>query len=241
MLTIFSREVASFFNSLIAYIVITVFLVGVGMFFWVFGDNVLVHGLAVMDDLFAFAPWFFLFLIPAITMRSFSEEMKTGTIELLLTKPVTDWQIILGKYLASVFLVVFSLAPTVVYWLSLSSLTREGVSLDNGPIWGAYIGLIALGAIFTAIGIFSSSVSQNQIVSFLLALFLCFFFFMAFDFIADLDLFSSVNEIVLRIGIFEHFRSISKGVIDSRDVVYFLSFVAVGLIATKIALDTQKN
>ena len=234
--TIFRKEVAAFFNSLIAYIVIIVFLTGVGLFFWVFGDSVLITGISSMENLFAFAPWFFLFLVPAITMRSFAEEIRSGTIEMLATKPVTDWEIILGKYFAACFLIIFSLVPTFVYYLTLADLGTTPWNLDNGPIAGAYLGLIALGCVFSSVGILASALTENQIVSFIVSLFLCFFFFSGFDFLAELNSLAGINSILLRLGINEHYRSISKGVVDTRDVVYFLSFIILSLFLTIIIL-----
>lgn len=241
VLTIFRKEVASFFNSLIAYMFMGVFLVGVGLFMWVFEQNVLETGLANLDILFEAGPYFFLFLAPAITMRAFSEEWKTGTIEFLATKPLTDWQIILGKYLAAVFLVLFSLLPTVVYFITIWLLGEPAGNVDAGATIGSYIGLFCLGAIFAAIGIFSSALTDNQIIAFILGLFLCFFFFLAFDFIAGIKVLDQVNTFFLKLGINGHYLSISRGVIDTRDVLYFGSFIAVMLIFTKIALANRKG
>ena len=238
---IFKREVNAFLNNLIAYIVFTVFLVGVGLFFWVFGGNVLAAQRGDMQLLFDYAPWFFLFLVPAICMRSFSEEMKTGTIELLATKPITDWQIILGKYLGAIFLVVLSLIPTLIYYFTLQSLTQPAWSLDSGPIWGAYLGLLGLGAIFVAIGIFCSAITQNQVIAFLLGVFLSFFFFFGFEFLAELEFLSGINDILSGIGGIAHFESISRGVIDTRDIVYFISFVAITLLLTRLILSLNKK
>ena len=241
ILTIFRKEVAAFFNSLIAYIVIIVFLTGVGLFFWVFGDSVLITGISSMENLFAFAPWFFLFLVPAITMRSFAEEIRGGTIEMLVTKPVTDWEIILGKYFAACFLIIFSLVPTFIYYLSLADLGTTPWNLDNGPIIGAYLGLIALGCVFSSVGILASSLTENQIVAFIVALFLSFFFYSGFDFLAELSSLAEYNSFFLRMGINEHYRSISKGVVDTRDVIYFLSFIITCLFLTRLTLALKKK
>lgn len=241
MLTIFRKEVAAFFNSLIAYLVIIFFLTGVGVFFWLFEGNVLETGIAGMDPLFIYGPYMFLFLVPAITMRSFSEEMKTGTFELLITKPLYDWQIIGGKYLATIFLVFFSLLPTLIYYFTIYYLGSPSGNLDQGAIWGAYIGLFALGCIFAAIGLFTSSLTDNQIISFITGVFLCFFLFMVFDFAAGIPVFSPINRVVVQIGIFEHYQSISRGVIDTRDVIYFLSVVSVFLILTQVSLNGKKK
>ena len=183
ILTILGREVAAFFDSLIAYIVIVVFLTGVGLFFWVFAGNVLETQEASLEVLFTMGPWFYLFLIPAITMRSFAEEFKTGTIEMLSTKPVTDWQILLGKYLGAVVLVLLALLPTLIYYLTISDLGMEQGNLDVGATWGAYIGLLGIGAVYCAVGIFASTLTNNQIVAFVAGVFGCFVMFMLFDFL----------------------------------------------------------
>lgn len=231
ILSIYRKEVASFLNSLIAYVVIGVFLIGVGLFFWVFEGNVLETRLASMQLLFEAGPYFFLFLVPAITMRAFAEEIKTGTIEFLATKPISDWQIILGKYLAAIFLVFFSLLPTVIYYFSLSSMGNPPGNLDTGAIIGSYIGLFFLGSIYAAIGLFTSALSENQIIAFILGLFLCFFFYQAFD------LFDGLTKV----GIIAHYESISRGVIDTRDLLYFISFVAIALIGTYLVLRRRRK
>lgn len=221
--------------------VIAVFLTGVGLFFWLFEMNVLETGQATMDALFDFGPYLFLFLVPAITMRSFSEEMKTGTIEFLVTKPVTDWQIIGGKYLAAVFLVLFSLIPTLIYYISVYFLGKTIGNLDQGATWGAYIGLFFLGSIFAAIGLFTSALTDNQIVAFITGVFLCFFLFLAFDFTASMSVLSGINDFVIKLGIMEHYRSISRGVVDTRDIFYFLSIAAIFLILTKMVLERKRK
>jgi ABC-2 type transport system permease protein len=241
MLTLFRKEVAAFFNSLIAYLVMAVFLTGVGLFFWLFEFNALETGYADMNALFDFGPYFFLLLVPAITMRSFSEEMKSGTLEILLTKPITEWQIILGKYFAAVFLVLFALFPTLVYFATVYWLGDPVGNIDTGATMGSYLGLFFLGAIFAAIGIFASSLSDNQIVAFILGVFMCFVLFIAFDFLAGVKVLNTVNAAIIKIGIMEHYRSISRGVIDTRDAVYFLSVSAIFLILTKLSLNSQRR
>ena len=241
VIQLFRKEVASFFNSLIGYLVMAVFLTGVGLFFWLFEYNVLETGLAQMDSLFDYGPYLFLFLVPAITMRAFSEEMKTGTIELLLTKPLTDWQIILGKYLAAAFLVLFSLLPTLLYLVTVYQLGEPVGNVDMGAAIGAYLGLFFLGCIFAAIGLFTSALTDSQIVAFILGVFLCFFFYIGFDFLAGIKALNSVNVLFLKLGIIEHYRSISRGVIDTRDALYFISFVVITLILTRVVLDMKKR
>lgn len=241
VIAILQKEVGSFFNSLIGYMVLVVFLAAGGLFFWVFPDNVLETGAAQMDGLFAMAPYLFLFLIPAITMRAFAEEFKTGTIEFLATKPVTDVHIILGKYLAAVVLVAFALVPTLAYYISLYLLANPVGSVDNGAIWGAYMGLFGIGMAFAAIGIFCSTLSDNQIVSFVIGVFVSFFFYIGFDFIADLKLFGSFNAVVLQLGLMEHYQSISRGVLDIRDVLYYLSVILLFLLLSRAQLSAKKK
>ncbi|MDX2250046.1 MAG: gliding motility-associated ABC transporter permease subunit GldF [Bacteroidia bacterium] len=241
ILTIFRKEVATFFNSLIAYMVIAVFLVGTGLFFWVFEYNILETRLATLDSLFFVGPYLFLFLVPAITMRAFSEEIKTGTMEFLITKPLTDWEIISGKYLGAIFLVFFSLVPTMIYYFTVYWLGDPVGNLDSGATIGAYIGLFFLGCIFAAIGIFTSALTDNQIVAFVLGVFICFFFYLAFDLIAGIKALDKINHFFLRLSINEHYQSISRGVIDTRDILYFLSFVVIMLIGTKIVLGMKRR
>lgn len=238
--TLLRKEVAAFFNSLIAYLVISVFLVGVGLFFWVFGANVLDNGYASLGVLFEMAPWFYLFLVPAITMRSLAEEFKQGTIEFLATKPLTDWQIVLGKYLAAVVLVLFALLPTLVYFVSVFYLASPTGNVDTGAIAGSYLGLFGIGCVFAAIGLFASALTDNQIVAFVLGAFLCFVFYAAFDFLAELPGLRAYSHVILKLGINEHYGSISRGVVDSRDVVYYLSLIGGFLLLSKTLLSTRK-
>ena len=241
MLTILKKEIRSFLSSLIAYVVMIVFLIAIGLFMWVLPDyNVLDLGYANLDTLFDMAPWVFIFLISAITMRSFSEEKKTGTIEILTTKPLSDLQIILGKYFASVVLVLFVLLPTLLYYYTIYQLGAPKGNLDSGAILGSYIGLFFLASAFAAIGIFSSAVSDNQIVSFILSMFLCYCFYNVFDLFADFKLLGSYDSIVASLGINTHYRSISRGVIDSRDVLYFVSLILAFVWATKMVFGSRK-
>lgn len=242
MITLFSKEIKSFLSSLIAYIVIVVFLLVVSFFLWVihFGHNILANGYASIDGLFVIAPMVFLFLIPAITMRMFSEEKKGGTIELLLTKPLTDWQIILAKFFAGIILVVFALLPTLVYYYSVYQLGLPPGNIDSGAMWGSYIGLLFLAAVFVAIGLFASSITDNQIVSFILAALFSAFFYIGFEFIWPLDVFNKAGLFISSLGVFAHYESISRGVIDSRDIIYFISIIAFFLMLTKFSLASRK-
>ena len=241
MYSIFKKEIRSFLSSLIAYVVIIVFLLIVGLFTWVFADgNILAQGYSSLDTLFFMAPWIFIFLISAITMRSFSEEINQGTFEILSTKPITDFQIILGKYLAAVCLVAFSVLPTLLYFYSVYQLGLPKGNIDMGATWGSYIGLILLGGCYASIGIFSSAATSNQIVAFVLGMFLCFFFYVGFQQISNLSLFGSWDSFVQNLGIQYHYDSISRGVVDSRDLVYFGSLISFFLGLTYIVLDSRK-
>lgn len=241
MFTLFRKEISSFLNSLIGYVVIVVFLLINGLFLWVFPMefNIPDYGFASIENLFVLAPWVFLFLIPAITMRSFAEESRTGTIELLLTKPLTDMQIILAKYLAGVVLVIFSVLPTLVYYISVYRLGTPVGNIDSGATWGSYIGLLLLAASFVAIGIFVSTVSGNQIVSFVIAVFLCGFIYLGFEFIYNLEIFGNFGLFVKQLGISAHYTSVSRGVIDSRDVLYFLSVIIIFLLLARFRLEQR--
>lgn len=213
-----------------------------GLFMFVFTDySILNYQFATLDQLFGIAPMIFMFLIPAVTMRSFAEEQQSGTIELLETRPLSDWQIVLGKYLACLLLVVFALLPTLLYYWTVHELGSPKGNLDSGAIAGSYIGLFFLAAAFTAIGIFASSLTNNQIVSFLLATFLCFIFYWGFLFISNLAVFvGRIDDIIQMIGIDYHYESMSRGVLDSRDLIYFLSLIVLFLVATVTALQRRK-
>ncbi|MCH8329806.1 MAG: gliding motility-associated ABC transporter permease subunit GldF [Bacteroidetes bacterium] len=242
MISIFHKEIITFFSSLIGYITIMVFLVVTGMFIWVFPEtNLLDHGFSNLDGFFTLAPWIFIFLIPAVTMRLFSEEKKTGTIEILVTQPLTDLNIILGKYLAAMFLVIFSLLPTLIYFFTIYMLGNPVGNLDTGATWGSYIGLLLLGSGFVAIGLFSSSITDNQIVAFITGMFLCFFFYIVFDYLSELEIFwGNLDIVIQQIGINAHYTSISRGVLDSRDVVYFLSLSIGFIMITKTVMESRK-
>jgi ABC-2 type transport system permease protein len=242
MRAIFIKEINTFFSSLIGYIVIGVFLVLMGLVMWVFPDySILDNNYANLDTLFGIAPMIFMFLIPAVTMRTLAEEKQSGTIELLVTRPVTDWQIVGGKFLACFALVAFALVPTVIYYFSVYRLGAPAGNLDSGGILGSYIGLLFLAASFVAIGVFASSLTNNQIVAFVLATFLCFFVYMAFGFLSRLPVFfGKTDDIVQAIGIEHHYNSMSRGVVDTRDVIYFLSVIALFLAATVLSLGKRK-
>jgi len=241
MFTIFIKEVNNFLNSLIAYIVIGVFLTSIGLLMWVFPESsILEYGYADMGTLFTMGPYVFMFLIPAITMRMFAEEKRTGTAELLFTRPLTSFDIIAGKYLAGFFLVVFSLIPTVLYYFSVYNLGNPVGNLDTPGIIGSYIGLTLLGGVFVSIGIFSSSVTENQVVSFILAVFLSFIMYSGLSSIAGINVWGEFSYIIEQFSVLYHYGSLSKGLIDLRDIVYFLSVIAVMLLITNLIINSRK-
>ena len=241
MLSILKKEINSFLNSLIAYIVIIVFLTGIGLFMWVIPEtNVFDYGFADMDTLFFITPYVFMFLIPAITMRTFAEEKKAGTMELLFTKPLTDWQIIFGKYFSSFLLVIFALLPTLIYYYTVYVLGNPEGNIDSAAAAGSYIGLIFLGAIFTSIGIFSSAITKDQVISFIIASALCVIVYSGFSSLGSINVWGKYADLISQLGIAYHYSSMSKGLIDSGDIVYFLGVIAIMLLATKLALETRK-
>jgi len=241
VIQILKKEINVFLNSLIAYVIIAVFLTSIGLLLWVFPDtSVLNYGFADMGSFFSLCPYIFIFLIPAITMRMFSEENRGGTMELLLTRPIRDIDIILGKYFAGVLLVAFSMLPTLLYYFSLSYLGNPVGNIDSAGVSGSYVGLFLLGAVFTAIGIFSSSFTDNQVTAFIIGVFLCFFFYFGFNAISSLDLFYGIADTIDQIGILYHYNSMSKGLIDSRDVVYFLSIASGMILLTNLILRSRK-
>jgi ABC-2 type transport system permease protein len=242
MKALLRKEISSFLASLPGYIAMTVFLLITSLFLWVFPNdfNILDFGYAQIDSLFVVAPFIFLFLVPAITMRSFSEENKTGTIELLLTKPISDLKIILAKFFASIILFTIAILPTLVFYFSIYQLGFPVGNIDTGGVIGSYIGLLLLGMIFISIGLFASSISSNQIVAFLLSMILSGFILIGFDFIYNFSLFGSFDLFIKSLGIMAHYTSISRGVIDLRDLVYFLSATVLFIGLTKLSLESRK-
>jgi len=241
MLTIWIKEVRSFLSSLIAYVVIAVFLLAIGLFMWIYpSTNALDYGTAGLDTLFMMAPWVFIFLISAITMRSFAEEKKSGTIELLSTHPVTDWQIVLGKYLAGLTLVLFALVPTLLYYYTIYQLGSPVGNIDTGATWGSYLGLIFLGSCYVSIGLLASVITENQIVSFILSTFFCFICFSVLGQTSELFANFGLEYAIEWLGIEHHYQSISRGVVDTRDVLYFLSFTAAFLGLTHFIFGRKK-
>jgi len=229
MFAIYRKEISGFFSSLTGYFVIIVFLLVNSMFMWVFpGEwNIFDNGYAGLDTLFFISPWVFLFLVPAITMKMIAEEKRLGTIELLYSKPLTERGIVYGKYLASVTLVLLALIPGFVYYVSVYFLGDTIGNLDKGGTFGAFIGLFFLASVYASAGIYASSLTDNQVIAFIIAVLICFILFMGFDSFAYLPGLKKIDEFVIRLGINEHYKSISRGVIDIKDVAYFIALIAV--------------
>ncbi len=242
MITILKKELNSFFSSPIAYLVIAVYLLINGLFLWVFdGDfNILHAGFADLNSYFFLAPWIFVFLIPAITMRSFSEELNTGTIEILKTKPITNWQIIIGKYIGVLILIVLAILPTLIYVYSIYQLGNPIGNIEFGTTLGSFFGLLFLTSAYTSIGIFSSSLSKNQIVSFIVAVLVSLFLYYGFEAMASFSFFGNFDASIQNLGMREHMNSLSKGVIDTRDLIYFASISIFFLFVTNYRLQYEK-
>jgi ABC-2 type transport system permease protein len=242
MFAIFRKEISGFFSSLTGYIVIIVFLLINSTFMWIFpGEwNVLDNGYAGLDTLFFLSPWVFLFLVPAVTMRMIAEEKRLGTIELLYSRPITERGFIYGKYLASVALVLLSLLPAAIYYISIYQLGETPGNIDKGGTLGAFIGLFFLASVYASAGLFSSSLTDNQVIAFIVAVLICFVLFAGFDSFAYLPGLKKLDEFVIRLGINEHYKSVSRGVLDIRDVVYFASVVAVFNESTRLVLLSRK-
>lgn len=232
MKSIVLREIKSFFGSPIGYLVIAIFLIVNGLFLWVFeGDyNILNSGFADLTPFFTLTPWIFIFLIPAITMRSFSDEKKQGTLELLLTKPLSVWEIVTGKFFGAVVLICMAIIPTFIYVAAISSIGITEGNIDMGSTLGSYFGLLFLIGAYAAIGIFTSTLSENQIVAFILAVFLCFLFFFGFEGLASVS--PDFSNTIANLGMQDHFKSMSRGVLDTRDMLYFISIIVVFLSLT---------
>lgn len=241
MFALLKKELNHFFSSLIGYVVLMVFLVVNSVFLWMIpGRNLLDYGYADLGPFFVDAPFIFLLLIPAITMRSFAEEKSTGTLESLITKPISEVKIILAKYLASLILVFVALIPTLVYYITLYYLANPVGNIDTAAITGSYIGLFFLASVYVSIGLFASSVTENQIVSLIIALVLCLFVSEGLVMLAGFKIFRPFDLFLINLGIHEHYQSMSRGVIDSRDVIYFLSANFFFLLLTKTVLGKRK-
>lgn len=235
MIPIIKREINSFFSSTIGYLVIAVYLVINGLFLWVFEGNynILDSGFADLSPYFELAPWVLLFLVPAVCMRAFSDEMKMGTLELLLTKPLSLRQIVLGKYFGAVILIVVAIIPTLLYIFTISELGNPPGNWDVGSTMGSFLGLLFLVFAYTSIGIFSSTLTQNQIVAFITAVFLCFVLYYGFEGV------STSKFDLSYLGMQAHFKSVARGVLDTRDLLYFLSVTLFFLALTVLKLKKQ--
>ncbi|OIQ30304.1 MAG: gliding motility-associated ABC transporter permease subunit GldF [Bacteroidetes bacterium MedPE-SWsnd-G2] len=240
MIAILKKEINSFFSSPIGYLVIGLFLLINSLFLWVFNGefNVLDSGFADLSGFFLLSPWILIFLIPAITMRSFSDEKKQGTLELLFTKPISIFHIVLGKYFAAIALIIFALIPTLIYVYTVYQLGNPEGNVDLGSVFGSYLGLLFLASSYTAIGVFASTLSKNQIVAFIIAVFICFIFYFGFEGISQYTPFG--DRLYLEtLGMQYHFKSISRGIIDTRDLLYFLSISTFFIILTNLKLKSE--
>ncbi|MCB9248852.1 MAG: ABC transporter permease subunit [Ignavibacteriales bacterium] len=228
------REFRTFFDSLAAYILLVVFLGLSGFFTWLFGSDIFFIGQATLMPFFSVAYWTLFFFIPALTMKMLAEEKRSGTLELLLTKPITDWQIVVGKFLAVMMLIGVALLLTIPYYISISFLGP----IDHGSVWSGYLGMLLMSAAFTSIGLFASSITNNQIVAFLLSLFIGVFFLIIFDVLAN-SFTGSTAYFFNYLSLSTHYESISRGVVDSKDLIYFLSITFTGLLLADSVLSKR--
>ena len=228
------RELAAFFDSLIAYIMIVAFLGFSGFFTWFFGSDIFLVGQASLQVFFNIAYWTLFFFIPAITMRMLAEENKAGTLELLLTKPVNYLQVVGGKFLATLLLICISLALTIPYYITVANIGP----IDHGAVFSGYLGLLLISAMYISIGIFASSVTSNQIVSFLLALFIGLFFQIIFGMVSA-SMTGFFGEILSYLSAMNHYESMSRGIIDSKDLIFFLSVISLGFLGSVYALTRR--
>lgn len=241
MIAILKKEINVLFSSLMGYITMIVFFVIMGLNLFVFDGNILDSGYATLDEFFKLAPWILILLIPAITMRTVSEEKQNGTLEFLITKPLTETQIVLGKYLATLLLWLFIFVLTYIYFFTVSHFSLSNATLDKGASHGSYIGLFFLGAVFAAIGLFSSAITNNSIIAFIVGVFLSYLMYDAFFRISTLPIFSgSLDYAIQYFGLGAHYESISRGVVDSRDIIYFISIIIFFLILSKTSLESRK-
>ena len=237
MFNIFWKEISEYLSSLIAYVVIGVFLTALGLLMWIFPEtNVLDYGYADMGTLFTMSPFVLMFLIPAITMKMFAEELKTGSFEILAVKPVSIYDIVLGKYLASWSLSMIAIVPTGVYFFSLYQLANPKGNIDIAGVTGSYIGLALLASVFTALGLLASSITKNQVISFVMAAFLSFLLFTGINSLANINVWSELSPVLAGMSIEQHYNSLSRGVLDSRDIVYLLSVDIILLFFTSLNL-----
>lgn len=234
MISIARKELQQFFSSLTGYITIILFLIVNALYLFVLKDsNIFDFGYATLLSFFELAPWIFIFLIPALAMRSFADEYRSGTFETLQTRPLTKWNIVLGKYMAVIVVIIIALIPTFLYVITIHSLSASG-GIDSGAISGSYIGLFLLASVFAAISIWCSSLTSNAVVAFLLSVFACLILYFGFSAISKLPVFTgNADYYIEMLGIDFHYQSISRGVVDTRDVIYFLSIIFLFLFSTQ--------
>lgn len=242
MFSIYKKELRLFFSTPTGYVVIVVFLLLTGLFLWVIPGryNILESGYANLDGLFYLSPWLFLLLCPAITMRSFAEEQQSGTWEWLQTKPISHILIITGKYLANLTVVLLALLPTILYFFTVYYLAEPMGNVDSGQFWGSFIGLILLGIVYISLGMFAASLTKNQITAFILAVIISFVMYYGFDLISSFFLSGKSKQIIANIGINAHYKSISRGVLYSTDLNYYLILTAISLFGTQFVVSRQK-
>ena len=242
MFALYLKEIRSFLSSVIGYVFITIFLILNSVFLWVISSdsNIMEGDSADLIPFFYISPYIFLIFIPAITMRSFSEEKRTGTIEWLFTKPLSDNAIIMAKYLAGVTLVIISLLPTWTYYFTVHHLGNPVGIMDDGAAIGSYFGLVFIGACFVAFGIFASSITNSQIIAFIVSVFLCWFMYDGLNMLGSFQLMGELDYVIKKIGMFDHYEGIKKGVVDSRDLVYFLSLIVIFISATRFVIQSRK-
>jgi len=228
------RELASFFDSLLAYILLIAFLGFSGLFTWLIGGDVFIVKQASLQSFFGVAYWSLFFFISALTMRMIAEEKSSGTLELMLTKPLSDWQLVLGKFLSVLLLIGISLALTLPYYITVASIGP----IDHGAVWTGYLGLLLMSAAYTSIGIFASSITNNQIVAFLLSLLIGIFFHFLFGFLAQYFP-GFISKVLDSLSLTSHYQSITRGVIDTKDLIYFLSIIFLGLFAAETTIGKR--
>jgi ABC-2 type transport system permease protein len=243
MRALYFKEIKSFLSSIIGYIFILIFLIASGLFHWIisYNTNLLEGSEADLIPFFNLSPVIFLILIPAITMRSIAEERRTGTIELLFTRPISDLKILLAKYFAGVTLLIIALIPTIIYYISMYNLSMDAEKFDHGATFTSYIGLILLGSTFVAIGIFASSITSSQIVAFILSMFLCWIFYDGFKLLGSYNLMGRFDYVVQYISLSFHYDAIKRGVIDTSDLVYFFSMIGLFIFAALTVIKTLKK
>jgi len=243
MKALYFKEIRSFLSSIIGYIFILIYLISSGLFHWIisYNTNLLEGTEADLIPFFNLSPVIFLVLIPAITMRSIAEERRTGTIELLFTKPISDFKILFAKYLAGVTLLIIAIIPTIIYYFSMHYLGNPVGIIDDGATFTSYLGLILLGASFVAIGIFASTITSSQIVAFILGMFLCWIFFDGFSLLGSFNLMGSFDSVIQYVGMTTHFDSIKRGVIDTSDLIYFISLTSLFLFAALTVIKSLKK